>query len=318
MKIAIDFGHNCYPDTGASGVMQEDVGTREIGSRVVNLLNARGHQAFSVTPAGQRFNSVIGSLGYRCQKSNAAGADVYASIHMNAGGGRGTEVYAMSVAGRQLAQRVLDSILQLGFVNRGVKDGASLYVLRNTSAVAILIETCFCDSAEDVNRLNYDCMAEAIVNGLLGQVASIPSPAPVQRPAVVNYDPQVAALQRALNKLKIRDDRGCALGEDGIPGECTLQAVKKFQRMMGLDADGIPGPCTWGAINQILAKPFDAVEAPHLEYATRYIQWRVGSTIDGSFGNATALDVLHWQAVHVPNSRPDGIVGSQTWAALLD
>lgn len=318
MNFAIDWGHNAYPDTGASGVMQEDVGTREIGSRVINLLIGRGHQAFCVTPVGQRFNSVIGSLGYRCQKSNASGADVYVSIHMNAGGGRGTEVFAASAAGRQLAQRILDNIVQLGFTNRGVKDGSSLYVIRNTSAVAILIETCFCDSTEDVNRLNYDSMAEAIVNGLLGQVASIPAPTPVQRPMSINYDTNIAGIQRALNKLKIRDDRGCALVEDGIPGSCTLQALKKFQSMMGLEVDGVPGSCTWGAINQILSKPFDSVEAPHLEYATRYIQWRVGSTIDGDFGNYTALDVLHWQAVHVANSKPDGIVGRNTWSAFLD
>lgn len=314
MKFAIDFGHNCYPDTGASGVMQEDVGTREIGTKVVNQLSAKGHQAFCVTPLGQRFNSVIGSLGYRCQKSNQAGADVYISIHMNAGGGRGTEVYAMSAAGRQLAQRVLDSIVQLGFFNRGVKDGSNLYVLRNTSAVAILVETCFCDSAEDVNRLNYDAMATAIVNGLLGQVTSIPAATPVQRPAVVNYDPKVAALQRALNKLKIRDDRGCALVEDGIAGERTTQAVKKLQSICGLAVDGIPGENTWNAINTILSKPLCGL--PYVQkIATRYIQWRLGIGIDGIFGNGTAGVVKSWQSNN--GLDVDGIAGNMSWSKLI-
>lgn len=133
-----------------------------------------------------------------------------------------------------------------------------------------------------------------------------------------NGNSNILDIQRKLNKLKIRDYEGKALVEDGKPGERTTSAIKNFQGLMGLTPDGVVGNMTNSAFTQIFSMPLDGAQYQHYEYATRYIQWRVGSTIDGNFGNATALDVLHWQAVHVPNSRPDGIVGSQTWSALLD
>lgn len=124
-------------------------------------------------------------------------------------------------------------------------------------------------------------------------------------------------IQRKLNRLKIRDYEGKALIEDGIPGERTTSAIKNFQKLMGLEADEIVGNMTMQAFNQIFSQPVCGASYPHYEYANRYIQWRAGSSVDGVFGNGTALDVLHWQAVHVPNSKSDGIVGPKTWTELL-
>ncbi|KIE48337.1 N-acetylmuramoyl-L-alanine amidase family protein [Clostridium argentinense CDC 2741] len=52
----------------------------------------------------------------------------------------------------QEATRVLNNLVGLGYTNRGIKDGSNLYVIRNTKAKAMLIECCFCDNKEDMNK----------------------------------------------------------------------------------------------------------------------------------------------------------------------
>ena len=45
MKFGIDMGHNCHPhDTGASGIKQEDVLTKDVGTRLSAKLAAAGHK----------------------------------------------------------------------------------------------------------------------------------------------------------------------------------------------------------------------------------------------------------------------------------
>ncbi|MNP78498.1 N-acetylmuramoyl-L-alanine amidase [compost metagenome] len=60
---------------------------------------------------------------------------------------------------------VLNSIVELGFRNRGIKDGKNLYVIRKTNMTALLIECCFVDTKEDADRYNPDAIAKAIVKG---------------------------------------------------------------------------------------------------------------------------------------------------------
>ena len=63
---------------------------------------------------------------------------------------------------------MLNNICALGYANRGIKDGSSLYVLRHTKAKAILIECRFCDNSGDMNKFNAENIANAIVKGLVG------------------------------------------------------------------------------------------------------------------------------------------------------
>ena len=53
---------------------------------------------------------------------------------------------------------------------------------------------------------------------------------------------EVKTLQTALN------GRGAGLTVDGDFGAKTRDAVKKFQRLNGLEDDGIAGPKTWAAL----------------------------------------------------------------------
>lgn len=108
---------------------------------------------------------------------------------------------------------------------------------------------------------------------------------------------------------------------DGILGLATTASIKKFQTIMGLSADGIPGIKTWGAINQIRSYPTAGVNYPHYEYATRWIQWRVGASIDGIFGRGTERKVKDFQINvnrnHGERLVVDGIVGKETWRCMF-
>lgn len=178
-KFSGDAGHNAYPDTGANAIKFEDTLTKEVWGLVQQKLKILNLTVTDCTPYGKSFNSVGESLAYRCTVANNSGAQFHICIHFNCGGGHGVEVYAISAAGKEVAQRVCDAISELGFTNRGVKDGSSLYVLKNTRMPAILIECAFVDSAEDMSRYNAEVMANAIVKGITGQ--SVQSTAPIAK-----------------------------------------------------------------------------------------------------------------------------------------
>ena len=305
MKYGIDIGHNCPPDTGARGIRQEDNLTMEVGTRVISKLKLLGHQVIDCKPS--RASTVKDSLQQRCDAANSNRVDTYVSIHFNDADGQanGTEVFATSDTGRRIAKPVLDNIVKLGYVNRGVKDGSHLYVLKNTNMPAILVECCFCDSQQDMNRYNPDSLADAIVKGLTGQAS--PNPDEAEKKAILD-------LQKALNRLKITDDNAKPLVEDGTLDNETKAAIRNFQRMVGITENGIAGPTTRQAIEQILAKP--VLRENHAAGTTvKYLQNRLKVEVDGVYGLVTATAIEVFQRKQ--GLTADGIVGPQTWDKLF-
>ena len=175
MKFAVDIGHNApSKDTGAVGVNQvrEDDLTREVGERLIELLETADHQVIRTAPKSS--TNVNASLRHRCRVANQAHADIFVSIHFNAFDQKahGAEVYATSRAGRGIAKEILEEICELGFHNRKVKP-ANFYVLENTTMPAVLVECCFCDSQKDMDLYDPDAMALAIAEGLIGDLPPI-------------------------------------------------------------------------------------------------------------------------------------------------
>jgi peptidoglycan hydrolase-like protein with peptidoglycan-binding domain len=99
----------------------------------------------------------------------------------------------------------------------------------------------------------------------------------------------------------------------------TEAAVRDFQRQHGLRADGVVGPPTWAALF-VPVKRGDRGEA--VSAVQHRLSWDgflgdIDGTpeIDGVFGDQTEAAV---RACQEANGLPaDGIVGPQTWAALL-
>ena len=174
MKIAVDIGHNCYPDIGASAIGNEDNMVLNEGKRLINKLIAAGNSVLLVTPtiAG----TVDDSLAQRVARATAWGADLYISLHANSGGGKGVEIWLGSESSRQIGASILNEILKLGFKNRGEKvqglDGHHLYVLNNTKMPSLLIETCFVDSSSDMALFNAEAAANAICAGITGKTVN--------------------------------------------------------------------------------------------------------------------------------------------------
>ncbi len=171
MKIGIDYGHTLKGyDTGAvgNGLKEQDI-TREVGKIVTSKLRALGHIVIECTIDSA--NSVNESLSYRVNKANSNNVDLFISIHVNAGGGQGTEIYTYNKETLKEAQGILKNMSALGFNNRGIKDGSNLYVIRNTKVKAMLIELFFIDSidVELYKKVGAERLANAIVKGITGK-----------------------------------------------------------------------------------------------------------------------------------------------------
>ncbi|VYU07529.1 N-acetylmuramoyl-L-alanine amidase [Clostridium tertium] len=174
MKIVLDYGH-CLsgPDTGASANgYREELLTREIGKAVRAKLEKLGHTIIVVSP--DYASSVSNSLSRRISAANAARPDISVSIHLNAGGGRGTEIYTKNGVKLSEAVAILIEMSNIGYVNRGVKDGSALALVGSIVAKSMLVETCFIDSS-DMSIYNPDKISTAIVKGLVGTSSTIPS-----------------------------------------------------------------------------------------------------------------------------------------------
>ncbi|MHC1720727.1 MAG: N-acetylmuramoyl-L-alanine amidase [Clostridiaceae bacterium] len=237
MKIAVDIGHNVFSDNGAVSIGSENEMVMDVGRRLAEKLSAAGYSVLRVNP--QHAVSLTDSLRQRVDAANRGGAQLFVSIHMNAGGGSGTEVWIGSEKGRRIAEKVTSSIAEMGFKNRGVKvqgiDGKRLYVLRHTTMTAILVEGCFVDSKTDMALYDAEMMAFSIWRGILTGINSIKGRPLLKRGS--NYKSDVKYLQ-------------CFLGidDDGIFGPATEKAVRELQEKSGISVDGIVGQETWSRI----------------------------------------------------------------------
>ncbi|WP_303202839.1 N-acetylmuramoyl-L-alanine amidase [Raoultibacter timonensis] len=170
MKINVNGGHSRYAP-GASGYLDEYAEDRAIVARLIPELRRRG---CTVSDSSSEERTVDDDLEYQVRNANASGADLAVSIHLNAGGGKGTECYYFGgdAYGYQVAADMSKRVAAaLGLPNRGAKDGSNLYWVRNTSMTAVLLEVCFVDSQKDAAAYNacpWDSLVGAIAAAITG------------------------------------------------------------------------------------------------------------------------------------------------------
>ena len=172
MKFGIDLGHGVGQDRGAVGNIAEETIIDAVGPLVINKLKALGHSVIELRPDSA--TSVQDSLYQRYTKADYYNVDMCVSIHANAGGGVGTEVFTYGAKEVPQAREVLDNIVSLGFRNRGIKDGSNLAMVKRPKATSMLIEICFVDSSDSdlYSTIGPEVIATEIVEGLTGQVIS--------------------------------------------------------------------------------------------------------------------------------------------------
>ncbi len=172
MIIAINPGHYAGSENYDPGACNDALGLKEVD---INIAVAQKLQAL-LEDAGHEVVYVhAGELYEITAASNEAGAELFISIHCNSAGDEeaaGTETFyfAASRKGRSLAALINAELVGLGLEDRGTKSN-SLYVTRNTDAVAVLVELGFLSNMDEGARLGTQefqhAAALAITNGVM-------------------------------------------------------------------------------------------------------------------------------------------------------
>ncbi len=181
--IGINAGHTkSGAGFGAVGIIKESEHTRKVADALKRYLEASGVQVKECTvDAAESQNAYLSKV---VSMANSQELEWFVSIHFNAGGGRGVEVYTYQGRQYEDAVMVCRNIAALGFENRGVKAGTGLYVIRKTKARSMLIEVCFVDT-QDANEylaLGEDKIGQAIAAALVPYAAPADPVVPVQPP----------------------------------------------------------------------------------------------------------------------------------------
>ena len=328
MYIAVDMGH-CPKSTGANGYLNELTEDRKIGKALITELKGRGHKVIDVTPADSAAESLTG----RANRANAAGVDLFVSVHLNAGKGTGTEVLTTSTSGaKEMAARVSATVAKaLGLRDRGRKNRDNVTVIKVTSMPAMLVEVCFVDTEQDAEaykKLGAEGVALAIANGIDDTSATKPSTittvvnkvVETVKPAASNkatsYDStpdDVYEIQSYMNK-----NYNSGLAVDGSFGPKTKAAiVKEVQKIIGTTADGSFGPNSkkaWGSRVVKKGSTGNLVRLVQMMLVCR--GYSVGSAgCDGDCGAKTAAAIKSYQTKN--KLEADSKCGKNTAAKLF-
>lgn len=191
-------GHslNCR---GVSDLLDEVDEDRKVKNKLIELLRADGNTVYDCTDDySTRQGANLSAIVSKC---NAHNVDLDISIHLNSerndrvGDGKcgGVEVYVYDDSAYDIAYQIAESIantLGIGFHGSPVKYNKGLYVLRKTKAKAALIECCFVDDKDDVDKWDSTKCAMAIASALGCKTNVTPTVKPVEN---VSSHPSVSS-----------------------------------------------------------------------------------------------------------------------------
>lgn len=180
MKIGIDGGHSLIGAVGARGSgLKEEVQARLVVKELTAMLVKKGHRVINCScDNAATANAQLGAI---VAKANRSDLDLFISIHLNAfadSNANGVETYSLSKkgTGHNVACKIQTCLTeQIGWYNRGKKE-ANFYVLKNTTAPAVLVECGFITNKNDMNKFDPIKIARAIYKGITGEAYSEPKP----------------------------------------------------------------------------------------------------------------------------------------------
>ncbi|GEN56272.1 sporulation-specific N-acetylmuramoyl-L-alanine amidase [Halolactibacillus alkaliphilus] len=169
MRIFIDPGHGGH-DPGA---VYKNLKEKDLTLAIAKRISAQLYHHPKIVLSLSRSVDETVSLHQRVEKAHAFKADLFISIHINAGGGTGFESYRYLHTREKTKgyhERVHQSIIaELKVRDRGIKKG-DFYVLRNTRMPAVLTESYFIDHPNDYAMLQkqqtINSIATAHVKGI--------------------------------------------------------------------------------------------------------------------------------------------------------
>ena len=171
-RICFDYGHGGNDSGACYNGRRECDDVLSLGKAVASEVRRHG-----ITVDETRTNDVAVELDDRSGFENANSYDYFISFHRNAyqpERAMGAETYTYTSPGEEaklLAQRIQSALVDIGFVNRGVK-AANYHVLRETKAPAVLVEIGFIDNSGDNNIFDVkrNEIIKVLVKAILAQV----------------------------------------------------------------------------------------------------------------------------------------------------
>lgn len=169
-NLVIDAGHG-GKDPGAVG---NGLNEKDINLSVALLLKEKlAPYKKEINLKLTRETDVFLELSDRVKISNAFKADLFVSIHCNSSNNtsaQGVETYCYRLSNQKGAKLIHEEIIasKAFTVNRKVKE-ANFYVVKNTTAHAVLCELAFISNTNDAKILKnkQNDLAEAILKGIL-------------------------------------------------------------------------------------------------------------------------------------------------------
>src|SRR5699024_6935311 len=169
-SICLDAGYGGHDGGAISlGLKEKDL-ILDIAKRMQTKL-----KNYNVKVVMTRTSDKYLTLTERANIANRANADLFISVHINAGGGTGFETFVYNGTNdtktKQLQNSVHNGIMkQIGGVDRG-KKSANFAVVRQTNMPAVLTENLFIDRKEDAAKLKdskfIDKVAQGHVDGIV-------------------------------------------------------------------------------------------------------------------------------------------------------
>mgnify|MGYP001348825259 CR=1 FL=1 len=165
-KIFLDKGHGgSDPGAVANGLKEKDL-THRIVEYAMDYLQAN-YTGFAMRTSRKGDETL--TLSQRAKMANEWGADIFVSVHINAGGGTGFETYVYNggVSSRTIAlqnmlhSEILAAMRQFGNITDRGKKRANYAVLRETKMPAVLTENLFIDS-NDAKLLKNEAFLKAV------------------------------------------------------------------------------------------------------------------------------------------------------------
>ena len=150
-RVYFDAGHDLKKDPGAVKYVREAVQNVKVVNFAVEYITKH----FEVDV----FKDVTAdSTSEIASKANKWKADLFVSVHFNAGGGDGFEALVYSSKEKSLGVCFEKYVKKTGQNSRGVKYRPELNVLRLTNMKAVLCEIAFVDNKKDIS--DWDVVAE--------------------------------------------------------------------------------------------------------------------------------------------------------------
>ncbi|MED2978183.1 N-acetylmuramoyl-L-alanine amidase [Bacillus swezeyi] len=165
-KVWLDAGHGGKdPGAAANGLREKDLVLKMV--KYAKSYLEKNYKGVDVKLT--RSTDVFYELSDRADMANRWGADIFVSVHINAGGGTGVETYRYpGTAGdtlklqKCLHNEILATMKGYGQISdRGLKQ-KNLAVVRETHMPAVLTENLFIDRKEDAERLKDSGFVKAV------------------------------------------------------------------------------------------------------------------------------------------------------------